>query len=284
MRFDDPSNPAAWLLASFLVLVLATNAGWLAVRKRVETPGFRRGPLAAFGWLCLSLFYLLPPFLALQRGVLSPYAFGLSEINWPATLSNGMVLAGIIVAGLLFGWLVYRRTLRGEAAPGAVANRAFQDEGFPGAAPPSYALGLPLAVSRLLAVLRAPLDAGLEQWHWAFYRAAAIGWLMLPLGVSGAPLADRLLQGLQHEPLYWGAWLGLLVAGLEWALDPFSRAALRRPGDLPIALRRAALAVATTGLFVLTRNFWLCLVVGVAVETLAIGWFPLPLPSPSEGD
>lgn len=274
MRFDDLANPATWLLASFVVLVVATNAGWLALRRRTANPAFRRGPVAAVGWLGLSLFYLLPPFLALRRGVLSPYAFGLTEINWPATLSNGLVLAGLIVGGLLFGWLVYRRTRREEIAQDALS-------GIAASAPDN---GLPPALARLLAVLRAPLDAALQQWHWAFYRAAAIGWLMLPIGLPAAPLADRLLQGLQAEPLYWGAWLGLLVAGLEWALDPFARAALRRAGDREVALRRATLAVATTGLFVLTRNFWLCLVVHVAVETLAMGWFPLSLPAPVEGD
>ncbi len=273
MRFDDPTNPGFWLLASFLALVIATNAGWFAVRKRAADPAFRRGPLAAVGWLCVSLFYLLTPFAALQQGVVSPYALGLTEINWPATLSNGMVLAGLIVAGLLFGWLVYRRTWADEAGGDGMA-----------AAPAFPTGGSPSGLARVLALLRAPFDAALQQWHWAFYRAAAIGWLMLPIGLAGAPAADRVLQGLQGEPLYWGAWLGLAVVGLEWALDPFARAALRRQGDREVALRRAALAVATTGLFVLTRNFWLCLVVHVAVETLATGWFPLRSPAPARGD
>jgi hypothetical protein len=234
MRFDDPTNPATWLLASFLALVLATNLGWLAVRKRVGSPAFRRGPVAALGWLLLSLFYLLPPFLALQRGVLSPYAFGLTETNWPATLSNGLVLAGVIVGGLLFGWLVYRRTLHDEVAHDGDPNQALS--GLAAAAPGS---ALPPAIARLLAVLRAPLDAALEQWHWTFYRAAAAGWLLLPLGLPSAPLADRLLQAMQHEPLYWGAWLGLLVAGLEWTLDPFARAALRRAARAAVLGRMA---------------------------------------------
>jgi hypothetical protein len=119
MRFDDPANPATWLLLSFVAIVLGTNTGWLTVRKRMADPVFRRGPLAAAGWLALSLFYLLLPFAALQRGVLSPYALGLTEINWPATLSNGMVLAGLIVAGLLFGWFVYRRARLEEPPTGS---------------------------------------------------------------------------------------------------------------------------------------------------------------------
>lgn len=262
MRFDDPANPAAWLLASFLASVLLTNVGWLAVRRAVARPAFRSGPLAAASWLGISLFYLLAPFFAIQRGVLSPYVLGISEINWPATLSNGMVLAGLIVAGLLFGWLVYRRACSEEGP--TLAHNVRQDDAL-----------LPPPLARLLAVLRAPLDAALHQWHWAFYRAAVAGWLALPLALPGAPLVDHVLQGLQDQPLYWGAWLGILVAAIEWALDPFARSRARRAGDREAALRRAALGVATTGLFVLTRNFWLCLVVQVAVETLAVGWFPL---------
>lgn len=274
MSFDDPTNPATWLLASFLVLVVATNFAWLVGRRHAAEPTYRRGPLAAAGWLCLSLFTLLVPFLALRQGVVSPYALGLAEIDWPATLSNGMVLAGLIVGGLLFGWLVYRRARLEEHGAGLA----------PDGEPASPGLSLPPALARLLAGLRAPVDAALQQWHWAFYRAAAIAWLMLPLGLPGAPMADQVLRAWQRDPLYWGAWLGIAVAGLEWALDPFARAQLRRSGEREVALRRAALAVATTGLFVLTRNFWLCLAVHVAVETLAVGWFPLRTPSLAEGD
>lgn len=273
MRFDDPTNPAAWFLASFLVLVVVANGSWLVLRTYAARPAFRRGPLAALAWLGISLFYLLVPFAALQRGVLSPYLVGLTEINWPATLSNGMILAALTVGGLLFGWLVYRRAMH-EQAPGAERHDVTALAGSP----------LPPALARLLTVLRAPLDAGLQQWHWAFYRAALAGWLTLPLSLPGSAPTDRLLQGLQSQPLYWGAWLGILTIGLEWLVDPFARARLRRAGDREVALRRAALAVATTGLFVLTRNLWLCLVVHLAVEMLAVGWFPLFLPSRAEAN
>jgi hypothetical protein len=273
MRFDDPANPGTWLLVSFVGIVLATNIAWPVVRKRIADPAFRGGPLAAAGWLALGLFYLLLPFAALQRGVLSPYAFGLTEVNWPATLSNGIVLAGLIVAGLLFGWFLYRRARLEEHAP----------EEAPDSASPTPEL-LPGGLARLLAVLRAPLDAALAQWHWAFYRAAVAGWLMLPLGLPSSSLADRLLAGLQSDPLYWGAWLGLVVAGVEWILNPFARARHQRRGEREVSLRRAALAVATTGLFVLTRNFWLCLTVHIVVETLAVAWFPLLIPTRIKAD
>jgi hypothetical protein len=258
MHFADPSHPAIWLIGSFLVIVSATNLAWLAVRRRAFDPQFRSGPVAALAWLAFALFYLLFPLYGLRAGVLSLHLLGLTEIDWPATLSYGLVLAGVIVGGTVFGWLVYRRSL---------------PEG-----------PLPHGAPRVLSALRAPVEAALHQVHWAFYRAAAAGWLMLSLIAapeSSAP--TRLTNALHAQPLYWGAWLGLAIAGAEWMLDPFSRAAMRRPGDQQTMLRRAVLAVATTCLFVLTRNLWLCLIVHTAVETLAVGWFPLPvgrLPTP----
>jgi hypothetical protein len=61
---------------------------------------------------------------------------------------------------------------------------------------------------------------------------------------------------------------------VEWLLNPFARAELRTPGRQEAALRTAALAIATTALFALTRNFWLCLVCQVVVETAVAAWWP----------
>lgn len=250
MVLTDPTNPAFWLLGSFLALVLAANAAYVVVRRNASRPAFRAGPAGAAAWLARGLFYLLVPFLALQRGVISPYALGLTEINWPATLSTGLVLAASVVVVTLFGWLVYRRTL----PEGPRAD----------------------ALTRLVNGLRGPVTAALDQWHWAFYRAAAAAAL---LALSVPDLTARLgglIGKLQDDPLYWGAWLGLALAGLEWALDPFGRAALRVEGERAAVIRRAGIAVATTGLFVLTRNLWLCLAAHLVIETLAATWFALP--------
>jgi len=253
MRLADPSNPATWLIASFLAIVVATNLAWLAMRHRSRPDGLRQGPLAILGWLALAFFYLLLPYLAIREGVLSPYTLGLSEIDWPATLSDGIALSGIIVGGSIFGWLIYRRSL---------------PEG-----------PLPRGTARLIPALRAPADAMLHQWHWAFYRAAMTEWLVLdPHSAAGVPPLGRVRDALQGEPLYWGACLGLAMIILEMVLDPFTRSMLRRPGDGHALIRRATLAVATTCLFVLTRNLWLCIIVHIAVETLVAGWFPLRIP------
>ena len=251
MRLADPSNPAAWLIGSVALIVVATNLTWLAVRRRSGASELRDGPLALVSWLAMAFFYLLPPYFAIQLGVLSPYTLGLTEIDWPTTLSDGIALSGIIVGGMVFGWLIYRRSL---------------PEG-----------PLPSGTARLIPALRTPVEAALYQWHWAFYRAAIVEWLMLASPAApGLPALARLTDALRGQPLYWGAWLGLAVAGLELGLDPFNRAALRRSGDAQALLRRMALAVAITGLFVITRNLWLCLIVHIAVETLVTGWFLLP--------
>lgn len=258
MLLTDPTNPAFWLLGSFLALVIAANVAYVVVQRNVARPAFRAGPLGAAPWLARGLFILLVPFLALRRGVISPYALGLTEINWPATLSTGLVLAASVVVVSLFGWLMYRRTLPEGPRPDAL--------------------------TRLVNGLRGPVTAALDQWHWAFYRAATAAALLtfaapdLPLRLGG------MVEKLQADPLHWGAWLGLALAGIEWALDPFSRAALRIESERGAAIRRASVAVATTGIFVLTRNLWLCLAAHLVIETLAATWFALPQQPVAQAD
>jgi hypothetical protein len=260
----DPANPAAWLLASLGIAVLASNAAWLLLgqRGRNALVHSQTGALAALTWLAAAAFMLIPPLLAWERGVLSPYYLGVTEPQWLVIVSVGLPVAVILVSLFLFGWLVYRRSLEPAGAGGEP----------------------PAGVERLLHAIKAPLDAGLCQWHWAFYRGLAIGWLaVIPLDVVTGPTLARLLESMQAQPLYWGSWLGLGWAGLEWALNPFARAALRSDAARESALRRIALAVATTALFTLTRDFWLCLACHVAVETAIAAFFPLPAARPTAG-
>jgi hypothetical protein len=258
-----------WVIASLALAVAGPNLAWLSLHGRMVGPRWRdrlQGWMPASSplvWLASSLFLLLPPYLAWRLGTLSLYYLGLTEIDWLALAGAAGMWATSIVALALFGWLVYRRSLRmelwetggvKEGASAAVGTRAWL----------------------------APLDASLWQWHWAFYRAAAIGWL-----AAASPLPGVLLHGAWAarlaalygaggaQPVYWGSWLGLCLAGIEWGLNPFARAGLKVAGRQEATLRAVGLAIATTALFSFTRNFWLCLFCSVTVETLVAGWLPL---------
>jgi hypothetical protein len=240
----DLADPGLWLAASLAVVIVAANLGWAILRTR---PGGRLagiGVLAPLGWLIKSLFLLLIPIGAWQYGALSPYLMGLSETDWIQVLAAGGALAVLIVGVTLFGWLTYRHT---------PLSIALTDLTWPSA-------------------WRTPLDAALLQWHWAFYRAATIGWLASGPGQGAGASILRALS-VPEQAFYWGSWLGLLLVGLEGTLNPFFRRALRSPGSGELGLLRVALAVASTALFILTRNFWLSLACHVTVETAIVGWF-----------
>ncbi len=240
----DPSNPLTWVLASILLAAVATNTAWLLQQRRQQPLPADVQLRATLAWLTKALFYGLLPVVAWQTGILSPFYMGVSEPEWLTIAALGAPLVAVITGVLLLGWIVYRHT---EPVAGQ---------------PPS-------AAARIYATLRAPLDALLQQWHWAFYRALMIGWL------AGSAPSGAIATALAAEPLYWGSWLGMMLVGLEFGLNPFARARLRTPGLQENALRTVALAVATTALFTLTRSFWLCLACHLIVETVVTGWLPL---------
>jgi len=251
------NDPLLWVLGSLALSVIATNGARLAMRTRwrgrAASSGDTWGSLRPLVWLLTALFLFLPPIAAWRAGALSPYLMGLSELDWvDALVSSGglaLVCGGIIV----FGWLIYRHKL--PARPGARPS------------------GQPWL---------APVDAALLQWHWAFYRAGVIGWLVLAAERKSMGPAG-LLAPLVEQPLYWGSWLGMILVAVEWGLNPFTRETLigsRHNADCAPAAEltviRMALAVTTTALFVLTRNFWLVLVCHVVVETAIVAFLPAP--------
>ena len=252
--FIDPQNPAFWLCASLLAAVVVTNTAWLVLRFRgnaAAPPSQIMGVLSALAWLLVSIFFLLPPPAAWRFGALSARLMGLAEIDWVGSLRAGAPLMFVIIGLLIFGWLVYRRSLAGDRRRARFA--------------------------RVGATLRAPIDAALLQWHWAFYRALAIA--LVPV-LAGALASSEILRPLGSQlmaaPLYWGSWLGLALIAVEWALNPFGRAGLQRPGQRETALLRVVLAITTTALFTLAPNFWLLLITHLTVETVITGWLTLP--------
>lgn len=241
MAISNLTTPLPWLLGSVALAILATNLTWVAVRRQAR----RVTALRPLGWLAVSLFHLLPPVIAWVNGALSPYWLGVAGLDWVASLATGAPLVAFVTGGLLFGWLVYRRSL-------------------------SQAPPLAARLSRAGQILRSVVDAALLQWHWAFYRALAIA----VLAAGSGPLR------VSEQAAYWGAWLAVGAVAAEATLNPFLRQRLGRPVEREAVLRQAALALGTTALFLLTRNFYLGLVLHLGVEALITGWFPLPVPGP----
>jgi hypothetical protein len=245
-----------WVIASATAAVLATNAAWFArwLLRGQAAVGGRSGALEPLGWLIVSLFYALPPVLAWRSGALSPYLMGLGEVDWARSLTSGLFLALLAVGVLFTAWIVGARRPR----PAEVAPTPERD-----------------ATSTWLA----PVDAALLQWHWAFYRAGAAGWLLMRS--ESPPFGNA---ALANDPFYWGCWLGMGLVALESALNPFGRAALGDPARRPYVLLRIALAVASTAVFAVTRNLWLALLVHVCIETAAAVWPPLIKALPIDAD
>jgi hypothetical protein len=252
------TNPLLWVLGSLALAAIVTNLAWLASpgRPRKDSPSQSSvwESLEPLAWLAWALFLFLIPVAAWWAGALSPYLMGLSELDWAGALVSGGLLAATIVGITIFGWLVYRHTLPARARAGGQ-----------------------------LRPWLAPIDSALLQWHWAFYRAGVIGWLTLAAHANTAgPVA--FLAPFTKQPLYWGSWLGMILVLVEWALNPASRRSLsyarRDPAYAPAAERtviRMGLAVATTALFILTRNFWLLLICHVIVETAVFAFLPAPV-------
>jgi hypothetical protein len=258
------TNPLLWVLGSLALAAIVTNIAWPVLHARwrgnAPAPSGAWGVLAPLIWLLTALFLFLPPIGAWRAGALSPYLMGLSRLDWLGALVSGGVLAAAICGIIVFGWLVYRHKL-----------------------PPRLREDGPLQP------WLAPVDAALLQWHWAFYRAGVIGWIILASEMKSVG-PDSYLTRVVEQPLYWGSWLGMVLVAAEWALNPFARRALFAPrvnaDYAPAAERtviRMSLAVTTTALFILTRNFWLPLVCHVIVETAILAFLPAPtLPARSE--
>jgi hypothetical protein len=244
----DSTHPGYWIIASAAFAIVATNLLWLVLHVGRVTDVALNDTWAPLRWLATALFFGLPPIFAWRSGALSPYLAGLAELDWPGALTRGLLLALIAAAVALAGWVGGQR---GRAIAAA------QDERPPG--------------------WRVPFDATLLQIHWTFYRAGAAGALILAsdhLPLPDLPLMTAAGQALMADPLYWGCWLGLGLAGLEWLLNPIARRVFGSPGGHAYTLLRLALALVTTGIFVATRNFWLTLAVHLVVELLAASWQP----------
>jgi hypothetical protein len=99
-------------------------------------------------------------------------------------------------------------------------------------------------------------EALYHETHWAFYRNAPI--------VAFGP--------------YWGPWAGFLLVGLQAAANPHWRSSLRDPGAAWPELRRAALAVVSTVLFLRTQNLWMAFFVHTIISWAVGALYQAPEP------
>lgn len=221
-----------WLAGSFLFYALVSNGSWHLRRLAFAT---RLQGWPGSRWLALLwrwAYFIGPPYVALLLGVISPRRMGLSELDWVHSVGVGGVAAAIALGLLSLSWWSYRRALPWGGDHGGRPGR-----------------GQALPLSRPLRWLLALAETAALQAHWAFYRSVFI---------------DRAWLG----DLYWGSWAGWALVCLEWASNPWLRHGLRQPTQAEPILRRAALALVTTVLFILTRNLWLCWVTHALFEIL----------------
>jgi len=189
-----------------------------------QTPANYRRPLRNIRWFVL-------PYLGLLTGGISPRFMGLTGINWFASFGFGLVLIAGILAVLalvrsVMAFSVSTTTTASPTAAVALSRAGLPQQPGEGERQKRYATAFPISV----------LNIGAEEFHLAFLRSA-IWELMLTFAI--APV----LAG------YWAAWAALTLALPE---------ALYYPATVTQRLCKGALLVATTVLFIFTRNFWLC--------------------------
>ncbi len=236
-QIGPPGQLAVWLGASFLLYVLTTQLVWqyrypgrpdLLGRWIDQTRG--RWIIWLAGEVGRLVYFLGLPFLAAQSGLLGNDLLGLTGTDWGADKNTlGFLWSewaeglGLVVAVGLATWLLF-------ALAAWAARRA----------------GLDLFQFEEEEIVQAPLGYRLlgalyDQVHWAFYRCGPLLWF---------------------DQLYYGVFVGLLIALIELGLNP---AVYYQLEERQVWVR-LALAWISALLFLATRNFWLSLVLHLGLQ------------------
>ena len=183
-------------------------------------------------WLA-PLRWLIVPYVGLLVGALSPRHMGLSEIDWLAGAGWGM---GLILALLGLLWLIQ------SGDPNLHRSRAALKE--PG--PASYVV----------------LMSGLQEFHWAFLRGGL--WSLLrTLDGASAGMVGGVPASFLAQPAYWAIW----IAGVLAVIELLVAGSVRRIGPTD-GLIQLFVLLASSVLFLYTRNFWLCWLLHAGVRLL----------------
>lgn len=168
---------------------------------------------------------ILVPYLGLLVGALSPRLMGLTDLDWVAGLGLGVVLIFVISVLLV----LIRTTLH------------LDSEHTNGDETP-------------YTIFDSVLGAGVQEFHWAFLRAAT--WEMLLISPMPLPL-----------PAYWAVWIAsaLALPGIFFQYRTLSQ-----------RLIAMVVLMTTAILFFYTRNFWLGWLLHATAQIL-LGQRPLYL-------
>lgn len=210
--------PIGWLGASLL-------CGLCLLLIYQQLPPIYRRPLRNSRWFVI-------PYLGLLTGGISPRFMGLNSIQWFASFGFGLVLIGGILVVLIIVRSMMAFALAGVpvAAMSVGTTRPLKPPPPRQLSPESerqkrYAMSFSVAF----------LNIGAEEFYLAFLRGAL--WEVL-LTFSVATV----------QAGYWAAWAALILAIPE---------VLFYHATITQRFCKGALLVATTVLFIFTRNFWL---------------------------
>ena len=210
-----------WVGISIALYALGSVGAWLV--DRLDNQKTLKSHLVAKPWQDLALWMayvgwlVVPGYVALLQGVLSPRLMGLTQVDLGVQLGYGALFMVAATGILLAVGLTYRRQrLLRQPYPSVMA-----------------AISL---TTRLI------VEAGALQWHWAFYRTAMI---------------EALASSGLEQAVYWGTWLSVLIVCMEGSLNPNLWKDLRTPGRAERRILRGVLLIVTSVLYLISRNFWL---------------------------
>ncbi len=206
-----------WVAVCLALYVLISNLFWFVPALRP----WRRGTVLFAGRF---FGFGLPPYLALQAGLVTSSAVGLAQLDWLRPFGVGLVAAAaLLIVFALAAWH-YRvwATADGALTSLEVATAA-RDE------VPAYLV---------------PFLAAAEQLYWALLRVGSAAFLLMA-GASDATAS------------YWGAWLGFGLMVSSWLANTAWRHTVRMPLGAYVEMTRLGIALASSVLFLLSGNLWL---------------------------
>lgn len=221
-------NAFVLAIVSWLMYAIASNLAVLpSVTGRLGAleSNTRLVPRTAFGAVVELLrfgFYVGLPFLALLLGWIDVRVMGLGTVDWAEGARWAIIILLAAWLLLMVIWLPYlRATADVPAAPNSIRS-------FP----------------------RRLVELVYMQFHWAFYRAAAIS----------------LLIGIIPDAVYWGVAIGLVMVCAEALTNPRIRQHLNRLGEADAVVWNAGQAVINALAFLVTLNFYLLIMIQFVLE------------------